>query len=200
MDRREALKRTAWIMGGVVSAPTIMAVLKGCAAKPTIDWKPVFFTEPQGSLVATVAEIIIPKTDTPGAKDTGVPAFIDLMLKDAYDQETQEHYSKGLKEFDEAAEKEYGDPFIELTPEQQTAFVKKVHDAAVEEERNRKKPEPGKPVPKRSFILFTKELTLLGFFTSQPGATQVLQYEAVPGAYKGCIPLKEAGKGKTWAT
>ena len=46
----------------------------------------------------------------------------------------------------------------------------------------------------------TKELTLLGFFTSEPGATQVLQYEPVPGAYHGCIPIAEAGNGKQWAT
>jgi hypothetical protein len=45
----------------------------------------------------------------------------------------------------------------------------------------------------------TKELTLLGFFTSQVGATQVLQYVAVPGSYHACIPLEEAGNGKTWA-
>ena len=45
----------------------------------------------------------------------------------------------------------------------------------------------------------TKELTLLGFFTSEPGATQVLQYEPVPGAYHGCIPIAEAGNGKQWA-
>jgi hypothetical protein len=48
--------------------------------------------------------------------------------------------------------------------------------------------------------LMAKELTLLGFFTSEPGATQVLQYIAVPGSYKGCVPLAEAGNGKTWAT
>lgn len=194
MDRREALKRTAWIMGGVVSAPAIMGVLKGCAAKPNIDWKPVFLTEDQGILVSQVAEIIIPKTDTPGAKDTGVPGFIDLMLKDAYSKEDQDHYLASLKAFDEDANKEYGDPFIELDPEQQAAFVKKTHDAAVEAEKNTK------PAPKRPFILMTKELTMLGFFTSEAGATQVLQYVPVPGSYKGCIPLSEAGNGKTWAT
>jgi gluconate 2-dehydrogenase gamma chain len=194
MDRREALKRTAWIMGGVVSAPAIMGVLKGCAAKPTIDWKPVFLTEDQGVLVSQVAEIIIPKTDTPGAKDTGVPGFIDLMLKDTYSKEDQDDYLASLKAFDEDANKEYGDPFIELEPEQQTAFVKKMHDAAVEAEKNTK------PAPKRPFVLMTKELTMLGFFTSEVGATQVLQYVAVPGSYKGCIPLSEAGNGKTWAT
>ena len=194
MDRREALKRTAWIMGGVVSAPAIMGVLKGCAAKPTIDWKPVFLSEDQGVLVSQVAEIIIPKTDTPGAKETGVPGFIDLMLKDVYSKEDQDRFLSGIKEFDEAANKEYGDSFIELSPEDQTAFVKKTHDAAVEAER------ATTPAPKRPFILMTKELTMLGFFTSEPGATQVLQYIAVPGSYKGCIPLSEAGNGKTWAT
>jgi hypothetical protein len=45
-----------------------------------------------------------------------------------------------------------------------------------------------------------KELTLLGYFTSEPGATQVLQYRPVPGAYHACVPLTQAGKGKTWAT
>jgi gluconate 2-dehydrogenase gamma chain len=88
MDRREALKRTAWLMGGVVSAPAIVGILKGCTAKPTIDWKPVFLTEDQAALVTQVADVIIPKTDTPGAKDAGVPSFIDLMLKDVYSKRT----------------------------------------------------------------------------------------------------------------
>lgn len=194
MDRREAIKRTAWIMGGVVSAPAIMGVLKGCAAKPTIDWKPVFLTEDQGILISQVAEIIIPKTDTPGAKETGVPGFIDLMLKDVYSKEDQDAYLAGLTAFDEAAKKEHGDPFIELSADDQAAFVRKVHDEAVKAEKETK------PAPKRPFILTTKELAMLGFFTSEAGATQVLQYVAVPGSYKGCIPLSEAGNGKTWAT
>lgn len=189
MDRREAIKRTAWIMGGAVSAPAIMGVLKGCAAKPTIDWKPVFLSEEQGVLVSQVAEIIIPKTDTPGAIDTGVPGFIDLMLKDTYKKEDQDRFLEGLIAFDAQAEEEYGDPFIELSAENQAAFVKKVHDAAVGESNN-----------SRPFILMAKELTMLGFFTSEAGATQVLQYVAVPGSYNGCIPLSEAGNGKTWAT
>ncbi len=181
-------------MGGVVSAPAIMGVLKGCTAKPTIDWKPVFLSEDQGILVSQIAEIIIPKTDTPGAKDVGVPGFIDLMLKDVYAKEDQDSFLAGLKAFDDDAKKEYGEPFIELDADEQEAFVKKVHDAAVKAEKETK------PAPKRPFILVTKELTMLGFFTSEPGAEQVLQYQAVPGSYKGCLPLSEAGNGKTWAT
>jgi hypothetical protein len=194
MDRREALKRTALLMGGIVSAPAIMGVLNGCTAQPAIDWKPVFLSEDQASIVSTVSEIIIPRTDTPGAKDVGVPSFIDRMLKDVYAKEDQEFFTKGLEAFNQEAEKEYGDEFSDLDEDDQTAFVKKVHDAAVEAENTTD------PAPKRPFILMMKELTMLGFFTSEPGATQVLQYVPVPGAYKGCVPLSEAGNGRTWAT
>lgn len=189
MDRREALKRTAWLMGGAVSAPAILGILKGCTAKPSIDWKPVFLTAEQGTLVSEVAEIIIPKTDTPGAKEVGVPGFIDQMVNECFKKEDQDKFLNGLKAFDDEAKKEYGDVFIELDAEQQAGFVKKVHDAAVNSEDE-----------ERPFILALKELTMLGFFTSEVGATQVLQYSAVPGSYNGCVPLSEAGNGKTWAT
>lgn len=191
MDRREALKRTAWIMGGAVSAPAVLGILKGCTAKPTIDWKPVFLSNEQGALVTQLAEIIIPKTDTPGAKEVGVPGFIDQLVNECFTKEDQDKFLNGLKSFDDDARKEHGDPFIELDPEQQSAFVKKVHDAAVSVD------DSGEDKP---FILTMKELTMLGFFTSEVGASQVLQYSPVPGSYKGCVPLSEAGNGKTWAT
>lgn len=194
MDRREALRRTALLMGGVVSAPAIIGVLNGCTAKQDILWKPLFLTGDQPSIVSIVSEIIIPRTETPGAKDVGVPEFIDQMLKEVYSEEDQQFFLDGLAAFNEEAIKEHGDEFVDLNDEDQEALVKKLHNAAVEAENTTD------PAPKRPFILIMKELTMLGFFTSEPGATQVLQYEAVPGAYKGCIPLSEAGNGKTWAS
>ena len=194
MDRREALKRTAWVLGTAVSAPTIMAVLKGCAAKPTLDWKPVFFTEEQAGLVSQLAETIIPKTDTPGAKEAGVPSFIDLVVKDCYKKEDQEKFVTGLKAFDEQSKSEAGDAFLDLDAAKQTEFINKVYKQATDAVKT------AEPTADKPFILTMRELTLAGFFTSEPGATQVLQYEAVPGAYHGCLPLAEAGNGKTWAT
>jgi len=193
IDRREALRKTALLMGAAVSASALTGILQGCKATPELTYKPVFFTEDQARIITEVAEIIIPKTDTPGAKDTGVPGFIDLMLKDCYKKEDQDRFIAGLTSFDEEAKKAYGDSFIYCKPEQQVELVTKVHAAALAEAKENKE-------AKRPFILMTKELTLLGFFTSEPGATQVLQYIAVPGSYKGCIPLAEAGNGKTWAT
>jgi len=192
MDRREALKRSALLLGGVISAPTIAGILNGCTAKHTINWKPTFFTEDQGILISDLAEIIIPKTDTAGAKDVGVPGFIESMVKDVYTTEERDKFMNGLKAFDEDCKKN-GDPFIEMSAAEQADYITKIHAAAMEDHKT----NPSHELP---FILRVKELTVVGYFTSEIGATKVLQYEAVPGAYHGCIPLAEAGNGKTWAT
>lgn len=193
MDRREALRKTALLMGVAVSASALTGILQGCKASPELTYTPSFFSEDQARLVSEVADIIIPRTDTPGAKDAGVPGFIDTMLKDCYTKEDQDRFLAGVTAFDEEAKKAYGDSFIYCEAEQQVELVTKIHAAALKESKENKE-------TKRPFILMAKELTLLGFFTSEPGATQVLQYVAVPGSYKGCIPLAEAGNGKTWAT
>ena len=191
MNRREAIQKAAMVLGYAVATPTLVGVLNGCKATPELTFKPVFLTEDQARLVAEVAEIIIPKTDTPGAKDVGVPGFIDVMLKDCYKKEDQDRFMTGLSEFDNAAKTAHGDAFLGLDATQQSEHVKKIHDAAVAAAQSGE-------VKDRPFILMVKELTVTGFFTSEVGATQVLQYAPVPGAYHGCVPLAEVGK--TWAT
>jgi gluconate 2-dehydrogenase gamma chain len=200
MNRREAIQRTALALGYAVTGPALIGVLKGCKAAPEVNFKPVFFNEEQAATLAEITEIIIPKTDTPGAKDAGVPGFIDSMLKEVYSKEEQDKFISGLKEFDAEAEKEYGDHFINCKGEDQVALFKKHHDAAVSALGT------GGPTgwwntgggADKPFVLKVKELTLLGFFTSEPGATQVLQYNQVPGPFQGCVPLSQVGKA--WAT
>jgi gluconate 2-dehydrogenase gamma chain len=192
IDRREALRKTALLMGAAVSASTVSAFLYGCKTTPELNYKPVFFSEDQARLISELAEIILPKTDTPGANEVGVPNFIDMFVKDCYKEEDQKTFVHGLTEFADEAKKELGNSFIESSSEKQLEFVKKVHDEAVKAA----KADPKLPRP---FILKLKEVTMLGFFVSEPGATKVLQYIAVPGAYHGCVPLAEAGNGKAWA-
>jgi gluconate 2-dehydrogenase gamma chain len=197
LDRRELLKRVAYLMGGAISAPAMLGILQGCSAKkPEATWTPEFFTPAQAALVSEIAEILIPRTDTPGAKDLGVPAFIDTMLKNTYRKNDQDRYLSGLQAFEVQAQKAHGKPFLDIEPQQQLAVVREAHDTAVkaawddtaENKRDR-----------RPFILMTKELAMLGYFTSEVGATQVLQYVSVPGPFRGCIPVSESGNGKTWA-
>jgi gluconate 2-dehydrogenase gamma chain len=197
VNRRELLQRAAYLMGGALSAPAVLGLLNGCTAKNEVSWQPVFLSKEQAALVSEVAEIIIPRTDTPGAKDVGVPAFIDTMLKDVYTREDQDRYVAGLTAFDDAARTAHGKIFVDLKKAQQTDLVRKVHDQAVAVELAY---DPPPTTLRRPFILMTKELALLGFFTSEPGATQVLQHAAVPGSYQGCVPLAQAGNGKSWAT
>jgi gluconate 2-dehydrogenase gamma chain len=192
MDRREAIQRTAMMLGYAVSASALAGVMSGCKAAPELAFKPVFLSEEMAGMIAEISEIIIPKTDTPGAKDVGVPAFIDLMLKDCYTKEDQDRFTKGASDFDADAKATYGDAFLYCDSEKQKELVNKYHGEAIAAMKSETPPKD------RPFILMVKELTMLGFFTSEPGATQVLQYQAVPGSYKGCVPLSEVGR--TWAT
>lgn len=190
MDRREAIKRTAFIMGGLVFAPSALGVLNGCKARPGVDWNPVFFDNNQARLITVLSDIIIPDTDTPGAEAAGVPSFIEEMVSTAYDQDAQDEFFSGLQAFNQLSGQEHGEEFIDLEPDVQFQFADNQNREAVTGERPL---EPG-----TSFFMKMKELTIMGYFTSEIGATQTLRYEKVPGRYDACIPFEEVGK--TWAT
>ncbi len=200
MKRREALQRAALVVGYAITGPALTGVLNGCKAVPELPFKPEFFDEDQALLISILCEIIIPRTETPGATDAGVPMFIDQILKTCYSKEGQETFIKELTAFDEGARKIYGKAFVACNSEERIEYFRSIHDEAVKNTTSRyasgfwnaAAPE-SKP-----FILELKELTLVGFFTSEPGATQVLQYSPVPGPYKGCVPLADIGKA--WAT
>lgn len=188
MDRRTALKRTALIMGGALSSSAIAGVMNGCTARKELNWKPVFLTDEQAAATAELAERIIPKTETPGAKDVGVPEFIDMMLNDVYTEEEQQHFVDGIAKLNEDSKSEYGDDFADLEPAQMDAIIQKQADAV-----------QGYAGEGQPFFMMAKELVMLGFFTSEVGATEVLQHAQVPGRYEGCISIEEAG-GRSWAT
>ena len=200
MNRREVIQRAAAVLGYAIAGPALTGVLNGCKAAPDQPFIPEFFTRDQASLVAALTEIIIPRTDTPGAIDAGVPMFIDRMLKEVYPKEGQDAFLKNLATFDEGARKAYGNSFLDCSDQEQIDYFKKEHNGALQNKTGAGSSgwwnagvKDNKP-----FILELKELTLLGFFTSKPGATQVLQHNQVPGPYKGCVPLKDVGKA--WAT
>jgi glucoside 3-dehydrogenase (cytochrome c) hitch-hiker subunit len=189
MNRREWLKSMSTLAVGVVAAPSLLAVFDAHAASQKPGAAPHFFNPAQTSLIAAVVDIVIPRTDTPGAIDAGVPAFIDSMFKDAYTKGDQQRYLTALAAFDQAG----GKPFLQLDETKRKALVAKLHAEALAQSPDAKIP------PAANFVLMTKKLTMLGFFMSQPGCTQVLQYVAVPGGYKADIPLSEAGNGRAWA-
>src|SRR5688572_14171205 len=133
MNRREVIERTAMILGYAITGPALAGVLSGCKATPEQTFVPEFFTGDQASLIAALTEIIIPRTDTPGAIDAGVPMFIDRMLKKVYPKESQEAFLKGLSDFDSGARKSYGKAFMDCSDEEKLSYFKNQHDARSEE-------------------------------------------------------------------
>lgn len=187
MERREAIKRTAYLMGGVVFAPSILGVLNGCSPSEG-DWNPVLFNRSQAALTTSLAGTILPAGETPGAVDVGVPGFIEKMVDEVYTEEQRQSFLDGLDAFNDQCRDAHGKVFSELTEQEQYEFASTANKNAIDNEAT-EGPQ---------FFLIFKELTMVGFFTSEAGATQVLRYEAVPGQYQGCIPFEDVGK--TWAT
>jgi Gluconate 2-dehydrogenase subunit 3 len=213
LNRRDAIQRVAVMMGGALSAPTMIALLEGCKSSTDAASEAKFALKTDyQSLVAEIAEIIIPKTTTAGAKEAGVGPFIEKMLADCYTSAQQKHFLAGLETVEAEAQKANGKKFLECTKEQQIALLKQSEQAAKDEaskneaeakkitdtetgltkEAGKKKDSP--PTP---FFKLAKELTLFGYFTSEKGATESLAYLAVPGRYEGCVKLTPGQKA--WA-
>lgn len=207
------MQRVAFLMGGALSAPTMIAMLEGCKSNTASEAATSFaFSADYKGLVAEIAEIIIPKTTTPGAKDAGVGPFIEMMLKDCYTATQQSHFAKGLDALEDASKKANGGKkFLESTSAQQTALLKSFetmsNDEAkknaetkkiVDAETGLAKESKGKvEAPPTPFFKLMKELTLLGYFTSEVGAKQALVHVDVPGKYVGCVKMTPGQKA--WA-
>jgi len=220
--RREALRRVALLLGGAVSAPAALGVLAGCDARPVPDagrapgaaasaWAPRVLTGDRLEQVATIAEHILPATDTPGARAVGVHRFVDVMLAEYYPADERAHFLAGLAAVDARAARAHGRPFLRCTPAEQLAVLTRLDrqtfaappDAAPNPDE-RTQPGAGEtPLPPEleadtiaaarfapeSVHCFRtlKELTLLGYYTSEAGATRELRYDPVPGRYDGCV-------------
>lgn len=178
MNRREILK-SSLIMAGALSAGTMTAVLSGCKTDTSPSWTPSFLTKEQEHLVAEVAERILPKTDTPGAKDILASRFIDNAVKKLLTQEEQTNFVEGLKAFDTVGLKMFDKKFVNLSTEN----MDKVLDELVKE---------SKDVEKHIFPIM-QQLTKSAYFSSELICTEHLVYQPIPGPYKGCVSVQEVG-------
>ncbi|MDX1547943.1 MAG: gluconate 2-dehydrogenase subunit 3 family protein [Rhodothermales bacterium] len=132
MNRREAIERLGLLMGGALSMSTVAGLMGGCRVGPREEAY-AFQTLQNGhdELVATVSELIIPETDTPGARAARVHEFIDRMLTGWYEPRERDHFLAGLADLDRRAQAEYAVPFLEATPEQQTALLAALEAEAI---------------------------------------------------------------------
>ena len=211
MDRRELLKMIAALTGGVVIGGEVF--LTGCKTNDTTI--ATSFSKDDVAFLDEVAETILPKTNTPGAKDAAVGQLMTVIVDDCYEPDNQKVFHEGIKQVDEVSKKMFNEGFMKLTAQQRHDLLvsldketkeyqkKKAEFDKIQDEKEKAETGKGNSDFKREtmaphYFTMMKQLTLLGFFTSQPGATQALRYVAVPGRYDGNLAYKKGDKA--WAT
>ena len=195
MNRRDALARVALLMGGAVIGADYL--LTGCGPATSEKEKGTGYTfkpldTKQVAYLNEVGDTILPPTKTPGAKAANVGSFMAVMVRDCYAPNDQQIFVEGLDKLEAASQKQNGKGFLESSPAQRLALLKAVETEQKEYSKTKKIEAPN------HYFRMLKELTLLGYFTSEVGATQALRYQPVPGKYDGNVPYKKGDKA--WAT
>ena len=157
MNRREALTRVAWIMGGTIIGANLF--LEGCTRKTTPQVASLFEADTV-DLLGNIAETILPPTDTPGAKEAGVGAFIPVMVRDCYTPEDQTVFLEGIDKLNTAANEKFGRAFQALDASERTELLIAIDKEAKTYQAQRKAEDP------THYFHLIKQLTLLGYFTS----------------------------------
>jgi hypothetical protein len=147
----------------------------------------------QNATVTLISEYIIPETDTPGAKGTGVNEFIDLLLTDWFDHADTNCFLQGLGQVDARSRKRSGADFIACTDSQQLQLMKQFDDEAMEFVRSQKiATKTQTPLSEMNFFYTLKRLTLVGYYTSEIGFKKELGKSIIPPGHDGCAPLTAA--------
>jgi glucoside 3-dehydrogenase (cytochrome c) hitch-hiker subunit len=198
MERRDALK----LLAGAAALPLLSSdvraifqdVHRQLPAIPALK----LFNSHQNAVVTTLAELIIPQTDTPGAKAARVNEFIDLVVAEWYDEQERTRFLAGLANVDARSHGLFAKDFIDCEPKQQTEIVKALDEELAESRQTsdafprRRRTDP----PENNFFFMIKHLTLVGYFTSQIGAEQALHFEVIPSGHSGCAAIEEGVPGE----
>jgi hypothetical protein len=197
VTRREALHRTAVLLGGALGTSTMAGVLAGCRADPRPDWTPQLFTDTEATTVGALVDHLLPASDTPGARQLLVDRFIDAMLKDYATASEQAGFQRGLAELDARCRRLFSKPFADLSSGERDRIFQAYEDESPALEPTvwggQLTEHPAPPTFYRHF----KQLALLGYYTSERVGEQLLKYDPIPGRYDGCVPLRDIGGG--WA-
>lgn len=187
MNRRDALSRVALILGGTIIGAE--AFLSGCK-NPATSAAGSFSAE-DIAFLDEVGETILPATSTPGAKEAKIGEFMKTIVTDCYEKKDQDVFAAGITKLKEASKKKYSKDFLELSAAEKHDLLVDIDKEAKEYNKTKKEGEPN------HYFSMVKQLTIWGYFTSEPGATKALRYVAVPGKYDGNFPYKKGDKA--WA-
>jgi hypothetical protein len=192
MDRRKVLQKTGLFAGATILMPSMLSLLQSCKTETRLDWEPQFFTEGEAKTISMLVDMILPRTDTPGALDVKSDMFIDKVIAKTYDEEGQDNIRAEIVAFNAKAKDKYGDFFYNLGETDRTQILKNA-------ELNSGKFNPGiwgKSVGNQEPVGFyrsMKSMAIWAYFTSEEMGENVLSYDPIPGTYEPCKPVSEVG-------
>lgn len=186
MNRREAVQYISFLLGGTILGADAFIGCKNGDGDKKAD-----FSQKDIELLDEIAETILPATKTPGAKAAKVGDLMKVMVNDCYEERDQKIFHAGIEKIQELSKQQYNKDFIEIKPEQRHGLFVKLDNEQKEAMKNWKAGEP------KHYFRMIKELTLLGYFTSEIGCTQARRYIETPGRWEACIPYKKGDKA--WA-
>ena len=181
MERKEAIQYITLLLGGTMVG--VNGLLSGCKQE---DKK--LFSADDIAYLDEIADTILPETSTPGAKAAKVGTFMVVMVNDCYEPKDQDIFKKGMATINDRSASKYGSGFIKLAPDQRHELLVLIDDEQKEYTKNKKEEDPA------HYFRMMKELTLFGYFTSQPGVTKAKRYMPVPGKYIGCVDYHKGDK------
>ena len=183
MNRREAVQYISILLGGTLVGGN--AFLSGCKSK---TGESMTFTPEDVAYLDEVADTILPPTKTPGAKAAKTGEFMTVMVNDCYEAKDQKVFHEGMQKLNDLSDKTYNDSFVKITPQQRHDLLVKLDSEQKEYMKNKKPEDPS------HYFRMMKELTMLGYFTSEIGCTQARRYVETPGHYDGNLPYKKGDK------
>lgn len=190
------MNRRAYIKGILILGSlsfTSLSVIKWFDLNKSLDPNLIALKK---SLIAEIAELIIPETATPGAKSASVDEYIIKIVLNCLTPFQQHRFISGLNEVDSHSINKYKKSFINCNHSEQTSILQYFADHAgysskfFNKVNNKLLGEP--------FYIKFRNLTVEGYCLSKVGATQGLAYDYIPGRFEACIPIEK--NQKSWAT
>ena len=179
MNRRKALEKVTWLLGG-----TIVGAQAFLNSSFTFPHSAGVSASELISYLNEIGETIFPKTDTPGAKEANVGAFMEIIVRDCYTEAHQKIFYDGLKDLEKRCIDQWGKGFLKCSANERTSFLTEL------EKDQRVYMASKKPADPVHYFRLLKELTLSGYYSSEIGATTSLKYNPAPGRYDGCTTEK----------
>jgi gluconate 2-dehydrogenase gamma chain len=189
MDRREALRLLATATALQLAPHNLLAVLREARRLVDTPAAPRTLNANQDSTVKAMAELILPKTETPGASDVGVNEFIDLMLTEWYDEQDRTRFLSGLAEVDSRTKTLFGKIFVDASLEQQGEILIWLGQKTTTEPNVPRSGSRQRRTSYRNFYSMFRHLTLTAYYTSESGATGELHFQMIPDSYDGCVEV-----------